>query len=56
MWGLPVERQARLADLIAEVRHLEEIQAPETRVNRDLLDALVLDEWAGFWAKVLDQS
>lgn len=35
------ERQAPLAGLIAEVRHLKKIQDLETRVNRDLLDALM---------------
>jgi AcrR family transcriptional regulator len=37
------ERQAPLADLIFEVRHLEKIQELETRVSRDLLEAFV--EW-----------
>lgn len=38
-----VERQARFASLIAEVRHLPKIQELEERVSRDLLDAL--REW-----------
>jgi AcrR family transcriptional regulator len=33
------ERQAPLAGLIAEIRHLDKIQALEARVNQDLLDA-----------------
>lgn len=99
------ERQAPLAALIAEVRHLPKIQELERRVNEDLLAALtgwlreksfaqgksetelvallftifggwlfylskrgtpdppgglrdevMLDEWAGFWARILDQT
>jgi AcrR family transcriptional regulator len=98
------ERQAPLAGLIAEVRHLPKIQELENRVNEDLLEALtgwlksksyandmtyaqlvalvlsvfggwifflskrgspvvpeltdelMLDEWAGMWAKILDGS
>jgi len=38
-----VERQARFAALIAEVRHLPKIQELEERVSKDLLDAL--REW-----------
>jgi AcrR family transcriptional regulator len=34
------QRQAPLAGLIAEVRHLEKIRKLEDRVNRDLLEAL----------------
>jgi AcrR family transcriptional regulator len=39
------ERQAPLAALIAEVRHLKTIQALEERVNQDLLEALT--SWLG---------
>jgi len=35
------DRQAPLAGLIAEVQHLEKIQALEKRVNEDLLGALI---------------
>jgi AcrR family transcriptional regulator len=101
---LASERQAPLAALIAEVRHLPKIQELERRVNEDLLAALtgwlsekafargknktdlvallftifggwlfylskrgtpdppggltdkvMLDQWADFWARVLDQ-
>lgn len=97
------ERQAALADLVAEVRHLTEIRELEARVDLDLTEALtgwlaakpfarqkthaelvglalmifggwifyltkrgsaaapdelnepaMMDEWAGFWAGILD--